>query len=642
MALDTEQGSLTIVMIGNPNTGKSTLFHSLSGVTQHIANYAGVTVEPKLGSLAHGGRSWTLIDLPGMYSLAPRSPDEIVAVDALLGRNPDLPRPDVLLCVISAVNLDRDLYLASQVLEMGLPTVVALTMRDIADGRNIRVDAGRLAERLGVPVVPVRAPRRVGLDDLKTALEEAGNREPGPRASLLPEPFQREVAALEAFLAPRLTAGSGPLPRALLGRLLLDRGGYAETRLPLGGCREEFHAWLAEARNRLEDAGCKVPDVETTSRRAWVAEVVDEAVHHAEGEKASFGDRLDHVLTHKVWGSLILALVLMLIFSAVFTWAQVPMDWIDARISDLAGLVHSHMAEGALRSLLADGMIRGIGSVIVFLPQIMLLFGFLSVLEESGYLGRAAFLMDRLMVKVGLSGKSFIPMLSSFACAIPGVMAARTIENRRDRLTTILIAPLMSCSARLPVYTLMIAAFIPNRQYLGGLLSLPGLTMLAMYLTGVAAAAVVAFLLRRTMLKGEPPPLVLELPAYKWPSPRVVIQRVLDRSWDFLHAAGTVIFAVSILMWAALYYPRVPARKSPRWPPSGTASKPASTKPSNQATRPPSRGKTELAAARGRLDGYQKRQAGWAARRPWIEPTVRPEMGTGGSPAACPRSRHGK
>lgn len=625
MALDTEQGSLTIVMIGNPNTGKSTLFHSLSGVTQHIANYAGVTVEAKRGSLSYQGRSWDLIDLPGLYSLSPRSPDEIVAVDALLGRRADLARPDVLLCVISAVNLDRDLYLISQVLEMGLPTVVALTMRDVADGRGVEIDAGRLAERLGVPVVPVRAPRRLGLDELKQALNEAGNREPETRPSLLPEPFQREVANLETFLAARLTVGSGPVPKFLIGRLLLERGGYAETRLPLDGPREEYHAWVLDARKRLEADGCKVPDVETATRHAWAAGVIGEVVHQAEKEQGAIGDRLDHVLTHKIWGSAILVLVLMMIFSAVFNWAQVPMDWIDGRIGDLAGLVENVMAEGPLRSLLADGVIRGIGSVIVFLPQIMLLFGFLAVLEESGYLGRAAFLMDRLMVRVGLSGKSFIPLLSSFACAIPGVMAARTIENRRDRLTTILIAPLMSCSARLPVYTLMIAAFIPNRQYLGGLLSLPGLTMLAMYLIGVVVAAVVAFLLRRTMLKGQPPPLVLELPAYKWPSPRVVVRRVLDRSWDFLHAAGTVIFAVSILMWAALYYPRVPERDLAPL----AAERDQIEAGLNQARESADEAAIEEAAAaltvaQGRLDGYQKRQSWLGRAGRWIEPAVKP------------------
>jgi ferrous iron transport protein B len=314
--------------------------------------------------------------------------------------------------------------------------------------------------------------------------------------------------------------------------------------------------------------------------------------------------------------------VLTVIFSAVFSWARVPMGWIEAGVAALERLIASTMSEGPLRSLLIDGVIRGIGSVVVFLPQIAILFFFLALLEECGYLGRAAYLMDKLMVRVGLSGKSFIPLLSSFACAIPGVMAARIIENRRDRFTTILIAPLMSCSARLPVYTLMIAAFVPERRYLGGLLTLPGLTLLAMYLVGIVVAAVVAFVLRRTLLRGDAPPLVIELPSYRWPSARVVLRRVVERSCDFVRNAGTLIFAVSIVMWAALAYPRVPAgRIAPL-----TAEQARLESRLVQAATSADRAavESELATVRARIDGVQKRQSVLGRLGRLIEPAVRP------------------
>ncbi|MFO0908977.1 MAG: ferrous iron transporter B [Isosphaeraceae bacterium] len=345
---------------------------------------------------------------------------------------------------------------------------------------------------------------------------------------------------------------------------------------------------------------------------------------HPETRCSRWESRLDTVLTHKVWGSLILLLVLVTIFSAVFSWAH-SCPWAGSRRRSawLSGEVTEHLAEGPLRDLLVDGVIGGIGSVVVFLPQIMFLFFFLSLLEDCGYLGRAAYLMDKFMVRVGLSGKSFIPLLSSFACAIPGVMAARIIENRRDRITTILIAPLMSCSARLPVYTLMIAAFIPPRSYLGGLLTLPGLTLLAMYSIGVIVAALVAFVLRRTWFKGEPPPLMIELPPYKVPSLRIVLGRVLDRGLDFLKNAGTVIFAVSIVMWAALAYPKAPA--------SAVASlQVEKSRIGAELEKAPSEGvergrlEAELATIDARINGVQKRQSLLGRAGRLVEPVVRP------------------
>lgn len=549
---------LTVALIGNPNTGKSTLFGALSGIRQRVGNYPGVTVEKTLGEMVHGGRRWVLVDLPGTYSLAPRSPDEMVAVDVLLGRVDDLPPPDVVLCVVAANNLERNLYLISQALELGRPLVIALSMVDVAQDLGMRIDVDRLSRQLGVPVIPVQGHRGIGIEALKAAVQAAAA-ESGPSLeSPFPPAFRAEVDRLGALLAetaPNLEETCWP--RYLVERLLLDTGGYIEERIPANGALLGLRGALQAARERLAQAGCPVPAVETMVRYQWVARSVEGVVEHPPEPRASLSDRLDSVLTHRVWGFLILAVVMLLMFSAVFNWAKVPMDGIEAGLGWLSGKIETLLPDGPLRSLLVDGILGGIGAVVIFLPQIFILFLILTSLEECGYLARAAYLMDRMMVRVGLSGKSFIPLLSSFACAIPGVMATRVIENRRDRLTTILIAPLMSCSARLPVYTLMIAAFIPDRRFLAGLIGLQGLILFSMYMLGIVVAAAVALILKRTLLKGDAPPFLMELPVYKWPSPGVVLHRMFERGWDFLRNAGTIIFAVSIVMWGALYYPRV-------------------------------------------------------------------------------------
>ncbi len=622
----------TVALIGNPNTGKSTLFGALSGVQQRVGNYPGVTVEKKLGQMSHEGHRWTLVDLPGTYSLAPRSPDEMVAVNVLLGRRQDVPSPDVVLCVVDADNLERNLYLVSQVLELGKPTVIALTMLDVAEGRGRQVDVPRLARQLGVPVVPVQANRRLGLEALKTALDEVAGKPAQAPESPFPEPFREEVRRLEAFL-PTLglpepsggTTESPALPRYLVERLLLDTGGYIQEQLPLNGDREVLREQLRAGRARLAEAGLPVPAVEAMARYGWVAHVVEGVVTQPETPRLTLGDRIDAILTHRLWGTLVLAAVMLLIFHSVFAWAEIPMGWIDAAVGALASLAESSLAEGPLRSLIIDGVISGVGAVVIFLPQIFILFFFLAILEDCGYLARAAYLMDRLMVRVGLSGKSFIPLLSSFACAIPGVMATRVIENRRDRLTTILVAPLMSCSARLPVYALMIAAFVPRRTYLGGLIGLRGLVLFGMYLVGIVTAAGVALILKRTLLRGAPPPFVMELPAYRWPSPKVVFFRMLDRGGEFLYRAGTIIFAISVVMWAALYYPRLsPSEAAPllsqqRQLEAERAEAVAEDDAEAVATIDES-----LAALAAHREGMQKRQSLLGRAGRLIEPVVTP------------------
>ncbi|QDU97561.1 ferrous iron transport protein B [Lignipirellula cremea] len=545
MSISNVTQAATVALLGNPNTGKSTLFNALSGIRQRVGNYPGVTVEKKTGSCTADGVKLSLIDLPGSYSLAPRSPDEMVAVDVLLGRRADTPQPDMVLCIIDASNLERNLYLVSQVLEVGLPMVIALNMIDVAEERGITIDIPALEKKIGVPVIPIQANRKQGLDGLRTALANAVGKTPAKYVSPFPEAFQQEVTALEKHLNQQATK---PLPRYLAERLLLDVGGYVETFVSERFGRSALEEVTA-ARARLAEQGIPTPAVEAMSRYDWASKTLAGAVVRPKGRKVTFSDRIDAVLTHKVLGTIIFVSLMAVVFLSIFWFATPLMDSIDWLFGLLGEAVGANLAEGPLRSLLVDGVIGGVGGVIIFLPQILILFLFIAILEDCGYMARAAYLMDKLMSRVGLSGKSFIPLLSSFACAIPGVMAARVIENRRDRLVTILVAPLMSCSARLPVYALLIAAFIPDWR-------VQGLTMLAMYLVGIVAAVLVAWTLKSTILRGETPPFVMELPGYKIPSIATVLSRVADRGLAFLYRAGTLILAVSILVWLVSYFPR--------------------------------------------------------------------------------------
>jgi len=550
MSVTTERRTMTVALLGNPNTGKSTLFNGLVGVRQRVGNYPGVTVEKKVGRLEIAGRLFDLIDLPGTYSLAPRSPDEMIAVEVLLGRQTDVAPPDAVLCIVDSSNLERNLYLVSQVLELGIPTIIALNMMDVAASRGITIDVARLQQQLGVPVVPTRANHRQGLTELKAGLAGALPNQVAPSPKPFPEPFSAEVDALQACIERR---GGGVLPRYLVERLLLDTGYLAQAGLP--GVTPEVLQELHAARQRLESAGIPLPAVEAIARYQWVGQVLSGVIQRAAQPGLSRSDRLDRVLTHRVWGTLIFAALMVLVFQAVFRWAVPVMEWIDGGVSALGDAAAAWLPEGAVRSLLVDGVIAGAGGVLVFLPQIFVLFFFIAVLEDCGYMARAAYLMDRLMVRVGLSGKSFIPLLSSFACAIPGILAARVIEDRRDRLATMLVAPLMSCSARLPVYVLLIAAFIPPRHFLGGWVGLQGMTLLAMYGVGLLTAVLMALCLKRTLLRGATPPFVMELPPYKLPCARNVVYRMVDRGWAFVRRAGTLIVAVTVLVWAAAYYP---------------------------------------------------------------------------------------
>jgi ferrous iron transport protein B len=535
--------TLTVALVGNPNTGKTTLFNALSGLRHRVGNYPGVTVEMKKGRAGRGDRTFELIDLPGTYSLAARSPDEMVAVDLLLGQCPGEPRPDVVLAIVDASNLDRHLYLVTQLLDLGLPVVVALNMTDVAASHGITIDAAKLSERIGLPVVPIQANKGRGVAQLADVIWQVAERERSQAKPQFPEPFEREVTALAETLG-------DVVPPFLLRRLLLDVGGHTERRLG-----EQFGPGIkdrvAAARQRLAAAGCPVPAVEARSRYAWIRAATAGCVTRPAVRPVTWTDRLDSVLTHKFWGTLVFLVLMFIVFQSIFTWARPLMKLIgagqDAAIASLQGVLQP----GPLTSLLTDGVIKGVGGVVMFLPQILILFAFIAMLEDCGYMARAAFLMDKLMARCGLSGKSFIPLLSSVACAVPGIMATRVIENRRDRLATILVAPLMSCSARLPVYILLIGAFLTE----GRPWWVPGLTMFAMYAIGLVVAPMVALLLKRTLLRGETPVFVMEMPSYKMPSARTVLRRMGDAGWAFVRRAGTLILASMILVWALLYVP---------------------------------------------------------------------------------------
>ena len=488
MSENGNKAHLTIALAGNPNAGKTTLFNSLTGLNQKVANYPGVTVERKEGIWDLGDRSATLIDLPGLYSLDATSLDEQIARDVITGKVENVPRPDVIVSVVDATNLERNLYLTTQLFEYGIPVVVALTMIDVFEKRKHQIDIARLSRSLGVPVIAVNAKSERGKRELAGKVDE-------------------------------LVGGTPKIPYDLNG-----------------GSPEGENARIF-------------------ARYKFISSAVQDSVKHNDTREHRVSERIDRILTHKVFGLAILVLILLTVFQAIFSWATLPMDLLDKGFGALGDGVRASLPPGILADLLVDGIIAGVGGVLVFLPQILLLFLFISILEDTGYLARAAFLLDKLMSRVGLHGKAFLPLMSSFACAIPGIMATRTIENKRDRFATMLIAPFMSCSARLPVYTLMIGAFFAG-QTVFGFVSLGAVLMLAMYTLGISVALIVAFILKRTLLKAPPPPFIMELPPYRMPSVRTVLQNMITRAWLFVKRAGTVILAISIILWALMYFPR--------------------------------------------------------------------------------------
>jgi ferrous iron transport protein B len=545
-----------VVLTGNPNCGKTTLFNALTGLRAKVGNYAGVTVERKEGKLlgTPADTNIRVLDLPGTYSLSPNSLDEQVSRDVLLNRLPELPPPDLIVVVVDASNLQRNLYYATQVVELGHPTIIALNMIDVAEANGHTIDTEKLSAALGVPVVPIVASNGLGVPDLKKKIIASSELAPEWKPQLfcqLPGLFRIEATGLadllaETFHERRLQATA----EALL--LLSNEKALASST---SHYPQKIQDAVAAARKRLEAAGIDWRGAPIEWRYARVAEIQQSVTLEIGMPEENFSDKLDRILTHKIWGTIIFVAIMALMFQSIFTFAHYPMDALQAGVSWLGDTVGKWMPPGDLKSLIVDGVIAGVGAVIVFLPQILLLFLFIGFLEDTGYMARAAFLMDRLMSKVGLHGKSFIPMLSSYACAIPGIMATRTIESPKDRLVTILVAPLMSCSARLPVYTLLIAACVPHKKVFG-LLGVQGLTMLSMYLLGTVVALIMAWIFKKTLLKGETPMLIMELPPYKRPLLRVVLRHMWDRSRLFLRRAGTVILGINIILWALATYPK--------------------------------------------------------------------------------------
>lgn len=541
-------GSL-IGLVGNPNAGKTTVFNGLTGLRQKVGNYPGVTVERKEGvTYTQHGKALRLLDLPGSYSLYARSPDEQIAVDALLGRISGIPRPAGVICCVDGSNLERNLYLASQVIELGIPVILAVTMLDIAERRGIRVNLKDLGERLGVSVVRVDGNRSDGLTALRLAISH--DWKVGRTGVVLPELVREAVQDLGQVLK----GSEAGRPRELVeaesrlrliaeedtGESLMGGTGAEWTRIRIW--RQKFDRKIPSWRSEL-----------IQQRYRWIGGVTREVVQRFNPNRKSWTERLDRWVLHPVGGFALLGILLVILFYSLFTLSGPFMDGIEAGAGWVGGLIEGWMPEGALRDLIVEGIIGGVGGILVFLPQILMLFFCIGLLESTGYMARAAFLLDRAMGKVGLHGKAFIPLLSSYACAVPGILSTRTIESPKDRLTTILVAPFMTCSARLPVYLIMIAALlegVPHQAFWQAAL------LLGLYLLGTVTALVVAFFIRGGLIKGPKTSLVMELPAYRPPRLEAVLREMWERCWMFLKRAGTVILAFSVILWFLMTYPK--------------------------------------------------------------------------------------
>ncbi len=539
-----------IALAGNPNVGKTTLFNALTGLRQKVANYPGVTVERKSGRLVNT-EGVEVVDLPGTYSLNPKSLDERVAYDVLVGRMDGEAVPDLVLCVVDATNLERNLYLVTQIQDLGLPVVVALNMMDAAQEAGLEIDVDGLAKRLNAPVLPLVARNKIGLDALLAALAEVPPVKATAAWDLIPA-AEKPVADLAA----QLDAEVPGLPER---RCRFEALGALSSDLLLAPWQErapQFHQAVLDARADLEARKVPYKQAEMMGRYAWLGPLAADVIaRHKDPSDQTRSDKIDAILTHRIAGPLIFVGILVLIFQAVFSWAGPAMDLIETTVVALGSGVRSLMPDGMIEDVMVEGVITGVGNVVIFLPQILLLFFFLGLMEDTGYMARTAFIMDRLMRRMGLSGASVVPLLSSYACAIPGIMAARTLSNERDRIITIMVAPLMSCSARLPVYTLFIAAFIPTGA-LFGVIGYQGLTMFSLYVLGTVMAFFAAWVLKRVVFKGSSSMFVMELPPYRLPRMKQVLWRMVDRSKAFVVRAGRIIFGLSILLWFLAAYPK--------------------------------------------------------------------------------------
>ncbi len=539
-------------IVGNPNCGKTTLFNALTGLRQKVGNYPGVTVEKKIGTTwSQHGRPIQIIDLPGAYSLAARSPDEAVLRDVLFGRREDTPQPDRIICVVDAANLERNLYLVHQILDLGRPVIIALNMMDMAGAAGLKVDPAELEGELGIPVIACEAVHGKGLVELKLAMSRV-ELQLARHSWDVPGPVAPAVTELQASLRDN-DARSPLIARAEALLLLTDFDAVRVAGSKL--LSERTHQILDQWRQRWAAEGTDWSGLLIRSRYDAIGHLCRDVIVRTRDVGPSRSDRIDAVLCHSVWGWAVFAVIMAALFFSIFSLAESPMNFIDEQVASFGGWVKGWMAPGDLRDLLTDGIIGGVGGIVIFLPQILILFFFVGLLESTGYMARAAFIMDRPMSKVGLNGRSFIPLLGSYACAIPGIMATRTIENARDRLVTILVAPLMSCSARLPVYLLMIATLLPGEAV--SATTKAGI-MLFMYALGTGGVFFFAWLFKRTLFKSAPQHMIMELPPYQPPRLKEILRHMFERGWLFLKNAGTIILGISIVLWFLTAYPKHP------------------------------------------------------------------------------------
>ncbi len=549
-----------VALAGNPNSGKTTLFNRLTGANAKVGNYPGVTVERKEGRLRFDdGRQAVALDIPGTYSLSARTGEEAVAITAIAGLNP-FTEPDVVVVVVDSTQLARNLYLVLQVLELRLRVVVALNMSDVIAKNGMQVDAGALADALGVPVVPVSATRGDGVEALRATIADLLERPNTDRSRARTNGFDPALSADVTAVEPHVPSGwdrGDPERRRALASWALMSIDEDDELWDLPGDLREI---VLERQRRAQDEGRDIDLALAGARYRWIDEHTPRFMGEVPGSLRALTESIDKLLVHPALGFVLFLLVMSVVFQALFSWSAPLIDLVDTAVGGLADGVRSAMPAGLLRDFVVDGVIAGVGAVLVFLPQILMLFLFISLMEDSGYMARAAFLMDRIMKAVGLTGRAFVPMLSGFACAIPAIMATRTMERQRDRMLTMMVLPLTTCSARLPVYTLIIAALYPAPDQPGGtvagFLSLQALLMVAMYVFGTVLALVAAAIFGRTIFKGSSAPLLLELPPYRMPSPVSVLRMMWTRGKLFVTEAGTVILSCTVLLWMLLTFPR--------------------------------------------------------------------------------------
>jgi ferrous iron transport protein B len=525
---------IKIALVGNPNTGKSTLFNRLTGLNQKIGNFPGITVDKKTGfTKLPDGKEAEVIDLPGTYSLYPKSNDESIVFQVLADKN-NSSHPDVIVLIVDASNLKRNMLLFSQVADLGIPMILALNMTDLSEKQGIYINIDKLAARIGVQVVQISARNNIGLDKLKQAINNTNK-------------VATQFTEVDVnFLAPEAI-------NTIKKKLNADNDYYAlqvlhqHEQLTYFTAQEQEEIEEIEISNKFESS--KVQAAETIARYKYLSTILSGVViDKGTANKFSFSDKLDSILTHKIWGFAIFMLILFVIFNAIFAWSSYPMDWIESGFGWITNFGHEHLPAGMLTDLILDGVIAGLGGIFVFIPQIAILFAFISILEDTGYMSRVTFMMDKIMSKVGLNGKSVVPMIGGLACAVPSIMAARNIENWKDRMITIMVTPLVSCSARLPVYTLLIKLIIPYK-IIFGIFNMQGLALMVMYLVSFAAAILVAWVMKIIIKTKEKSYFIMELPIYRMPRWKNVLFTVYEKSKTFVLEAGKVIIAISIILW---------------------------------------------------------------------------------------------